>query len=81
MNDVSESFITPPKLIDAAEVARLLSISKATVWRLRDANKLPPAIALTNQCVRWERDALLSWVKNQSCTAVNASNLRTGEAR
>lgn len=57
-----ETSLVPSALIDAAEFARLLSVSKPTIWRLRDAGKLPPAIALTSQCVRWRRDAVLSWI-------------------
>ncbi len=53
-----------PALIDAAELARLLSVSKPTIWRLREAGKLPPAIALTSQCVRWQRDRVLGWIEN-----------------
>lgn len=56
---------TPPTesaLIDAAELARLLSVSKPTIWRLRDDGKLPPAISLTSQCLRWRREAVLKWI-------------------
>ncbi len=49
-------------LIDAAEFARLLSVSKPTIWRLRDDGKLPPAISLTSQCVRWRRETVLKWI-------------------
>ena len=51
-------------LIDAAELARLLSVSKPTIWRLREAGKIPPAIALTSQCVRWQRDKVLAWIED-----------------
>ena len=54
---------TIPVLIDAAELARMLSVSKPTVWRLRDDGKLPPSIALTSQCVRWRRDAVAEWIE------------------
>lgn len=42
-------------LIDAAELARMLSVSKPTIWRMRDGGKLPPSISLTSQCLRWRR--------------------------
>ena len=54
-------------LIDAAELARMLSVSKPTIWRMRDDGKLPPAIALTSQCVRWRRDSVLSWINAGCC--------------
>lgn len=50
MRDASQ---VPSALIDAAELARMLSVSKPTIWRIRD--KLPPCIALTSQCIRWRR--------------------------
>lgn len=52
-----------PALMDAAELARLLSVSKPTIWRLREAGRLPPAIALTSQCIRWQRDKVLAWIE------------------
>ncbi|MBC7816848.1 MAG: helix-turn-helix domain-containing protein [Planctomycetaceae bacterium] len=60
-----------PALIDAAEFARLLSVSKPTIWRLREAGKLPPAIALTSQCIRWRRDRVLGWI-DEGCPAGGA---------
>lgn len=60
------------KLIDAAEFARLLSVSKPTVWRLRKAGKLPTSIALTSQCIRWRREIVLEWI-NAGCP-VSAEN-------
>lgn len=53
---------TTPVLIAAAELARMLSVSKPTVWRMKEAGKLPPAIALTAQCVRWRHEDVLSWI-------------------
>ena len=53
---------TPSALMDAADLAALLRVSKATVWRLRENLKLPPAIALTSQCLRWRRSDVESWL-------------------
>jgi len=50
-------------LIDAAELARLLSISKPTVWRLKEAGKLPKEIALTSQVIRWRREVVMKWIE------------------
>lgn len=54
--------LVPSVLIDAAELSRLLSVSKASIWRWRDARKLPPDITITAQCVRWNRDVVLAWI-------------------
>ena len=40
-------------LIDARQLAAMLSISVPTVWRMRDAGRLPEPLRLTAQCVRW----------------------------
>ena len=52
--------LVPSALIDAAELAQMLSVSKPTIWRIRD--KLPPAIALTSQCIRWRRSDVEAWL-------------------
>ncbi len=49
-------------LVDAAELAALLQVSKPTIWRLRENFKLPPAIVLTAQCIRWRRSDVESWI-------------------
>ena len=54
--------LVPSVLIDARELAAMLSVSKPTIWRMRDDGKLPLAISLTSQCIRWRRDAVLAWI-------------------
>lgn len=55
-----DSSLVPSVLIDAAELARMLAVSKPTIWRIRD--KLPPSIALTSQCIRWRRSDVEAWL-------------------
>lgn len=59
MRDAS---LVPAVLIDARELARMLAVSAPTIWRMREAGKLPPAITLTSQCIRWKREAVLRWL-------------------
>ncbi len=54
--------LTQSALIDAAELARMLAVSKPTIWRMKEAGKLPPAIALTSQCIRWRRSDVEAWL-------------------
>ena len=75
---MSEASTIPSVLIDAAELARTLSVSKPTIWRMRDDGKLPPAIALTSQCVRWRRDAVLAWIE-AGCPAAMSSESQKGK--
>ena len=71
-----ETNLIPSALIDAAELARLLSVSKPTIWRMRDAGKLPAEIALTSQCIRWRRHTgnpatgVEDWI-DAGCPALN----------
>ena len=65
-------------LIDAAELARMLSVSKPTIWRMREDGKLPLAIALTSQCIRWRRDAVLSWI-DAGCPTGSTDATREGQ--
>lgn len=50
-----------PLLLDVTAVARLLSVSVRSVWRLRDAGELPAAVCV-GKLIRWRRDALLRWL-------------------
>ena len=59
MRDASH---VPSVLIDAGELARMLSVSKPTIWRMRNDEKLPPGIALTSQCLRWRRSDVEAWL-------------------
>lgn len=75
MRDVS---LIPSLLIDAKTLAReYLSVSLATVWRWKESGRLPPAISLSRQVVRWRREDVLRWIdagcppQNEQCAAVN----------
>lgn len=55
--------LIPSVLIDAAELARILSVSKPTIWRWLSEGRLPEPIRLTSQCLRWRLDAVLAWIE------------------
>ena len=73
MHDTS---LVPSELIDAAEYARMLSVSKPSIWRWKEAGMLPPSIALTSQCIRWRRrtgnpaTGVEDWIE-AGCPALN----------
>ena len=67
-----EASLVPSVLIDAAELARLLSVSKPTVWRMRETGRLPPSISLTSQCIRWRREVVLGWI-DAGCPATQSA--------
>jgi len=47
----------------AIELAAFLGVSRATVWRLHSAGKLPRPIRL-NRAVRWDRWTIEEWVSD-----------------
>jgi predicted DNA-binding transcriptional regulator AlpA len=56
--------LMPPLLLSAADLAALLRVSTATLWRLRAAGKLPrPLDALGRQLLRWNADEIRRWVR------------------
>ena len=72
MSDVS---IIPPELIDAAELARMLSVSKPSIWRWLSEKKIPEPIRLSSQCLRWNRQTVLKWI-SAGCPAVEATTVK-----
>lgn len=68
-------------LIDARELARMLSVSKPTIWRMKEAGKLPKEISLTAQCVRWRlrtgdaATGVLDWI-DAGCPSIDATETR-----
>jgi len=56
--------VIEPLLLSAADLAQLLRVSTATIWRLRSAGKLPrPSAALGSQLVRWDFTDVKAWQK------------------
>ncbi len=50
-----------PLLIAVGDVARLLSVSKLTIWRMRSAGRIPAPIKL-GHLARWRRCEILAWI-------------------
>jgi predicted DNA-binding transcriptional regulator AlpA len=50
------------ELLDVKAVAKLLSCSPRTVWRLRDRGAIPAPIILSSGVVRWRRTVLSRWL-------------------
>ena len=50
-----------PQLIEATEVAKMLGISPRTIWRLKDAGKVPNPISIGSM-VRWRREEISDWI-------------------
>jgi predicted DNA-binding transcriptional regulator AlpA len=67
LRDVSQKSrakVLPPMLLSADDLAKLLRVSKATIWRLRAAGKLlKPIESLGPQLLRWRYDETWRWIK------------------
>lgn len=51
-----------PQLIEVTELAKMLGISPRTIWRLKDAGKVPKPISIGSR-VRWRKDEITEWIK------------------
>jgi excisionase family DNA binding protein len=63
--DISSPAAEEPLLINAEELARLINVSKRTLWRLRSAGDLPAPVRL-GSTVRWRLDEIRAWI-GQGC--------------
>ena len=53
------------RLVRLRELVKILSISRANVYRLMKLNKFPPSIKLTERTVVWRLSEIDEWVKNK----------------
>mgnify|MGYP001030028654 CR=1 FL=1 len=56
------------ELIDVKAVARLLSCSPRTVWRLRARGAIPQPFILSSGVVRWRKSTILRWLDECEAT-------------
>jgi len=54
-----------PELINQDELMRLLRLSRTSLFRLRQAGVLPPAIKIGKSHIRWRRDVIETWLKER----------------
>ena len=50
-----------PALMNAVQLAKFLSVSERTLYRLKSAGKLPKPLQLGGS-VRWRRDTIQRWI-------------------
>jgi predicted DNA-binding transcriptional regulator AlpA len=64
-----------PELIDADQLASLLNVHTATVYRMQSRGRLPSPLRLSRGCVRWRISEIRDWL------AAGAPDRKTWEAR
>lgn len=52
------------KIIRPKELADLLSVSAATLWRMEKSGKLPPKVTLSKRAVGWKETDIKKWIDN-----------------
>lgn len=52
------------RLITVDEVARLLSVDRSQVYRLRAAGRIPDSVRVGSRSVRWKRSEILAFIAN-----------------
>ena len=58
------------RLIDRAEVQKILGIGKSTVFRMVNDGRLPQPIRIGSNCIRWRvKDVLAAIEKLETATA------------
>jgi len=67
------------RLITAESLARLLSLSTRTVWRLRSAGKLPRPVQIGG-AVRWRDSDIAEWIR-LGCPSLHEFEVRAGKKR
>ena len=70
----AEGQIRPPALLDVDAVARLLTCSPRTVWRLSDAGKMPAPVRI-GRLARWPLKLLTEWI-GEGCPAMRSRHIR-----
>lgn len=51
-----------PALISAEDLARMLGVSKRTLWRLLSAQRMPRPVRLGGS-TRWRLDVIRAWIE------------------
>jgi len=53
------------KIIRAKELAKKLTISVPTLWRMEQRGELPPKIRITKKISGWRESDILDWMKDR----------------
>lgn len=53
------------KIIRASELAKKLSISKPTLWRMEKRGELPPKVQISKRISGWRESDITDWMKSR----------------
>lgn len=67
------------KLLTAAEVAKMLSLSKRAVFRMKSAGLICPSIKVGRGAVRWRQSDIGRWIEWGCCNQSEFRERKRGE--
>lgn len=53
------------KIIRATELAKKLSISKVTLWRMETRGELPPKVQISERISGWRESDIMNWLEER----------------
>ncbi|MDU0353831.1 AlpA family phage regulatory protein [Paraglaciecola aquimarina] len=53
------------QILSSKELAKLLGVSRATLWRMRQENLVPQPIQISVRLIGWERHVIDAWLKER----------------
>jgi len=59
------------RIIRATELAKKLSISKPTLWRMEQRGDLPPKVQISKRISGWRESDIQEWMKEREITTLN----------
>ncbi len=63
----------PPLMLSSHQVARKLSVSCRTIWRMVRAGQLVPPVRYSRKLVRWRTEDVERWVREQVAELTGAA--------
>lgn len=52
-------------IIRVEEAAKMVGVSRSTIWRWVKTNEFPKQVVLGPRCSGWPRDEVLEWIANR----------------
>jgi len=62
------------KIIRPKQLAKILSVSTVTLWRMEKRGELPPRIKISTRAVGWLESDIKEWLKNRPKSCIETQN-------
>lgn len=61
------------KIIRPNELAKMLSVSKVTLWRMENRGEIPPRIKISKRAVGWLESDIEEWLNSLKASTIEKS--------